>query len=398
MEPNGVLLRYDEIFLKRDRRGYFLDMLDRNVRRAMRAIPGLKLRRPHGRLLLHADVARGELPPPLAEAPRMVRALSRIFGVASVSPVHIVQPDYDALKALVGQLADAWLAERPATSFAIRTRRSDKRFPANSVEVNAELGGVVLDRYPSLNVDLMHPDLRIGVEIRPEEIFVHRDSFPGPGGLPTGSNGKVMALLSGGIDSPVAAWQILRRGVQVEAVYFHSFPYTSDAAKEKVLALGRIVGQWQGGMTIHVVPFTDIQRACHEAVPSRALVLLYRRFMFRIAERLAKAAGAGALVTGESLGQVASQTLDNMDCINRVVTLPVLRPLVANDKHETIRVAQQLGTYETSIQPFDDCCSLFVPRHPELRGRPAAMERFEQALDIEGLVAAAMAGIERFEV
>ena len=397
--PHGVLVRFDEIFLKRGRRGHFLDLLDRNLRRAIRPFPELDLRRPYGRQLVQPRGARGmAVPPPLAEPERVVRAVSRVFGAASLSPVWILPPGKEPLWAAILGLADAWLAERPAETFRIDTRRVDKAFPLNSVETNRQLGGVVLERHPDLRVSLDAPDLRISVELRQEETFVFRDTLPGPGGLPVGSNGKLLALLSGGIDSPVAAWSVLRRGTEVEAVYFHSFPYTSDAAKEKVRDLARIVGRWQGGIRLHVVPFTAIQTACRDAARPRQLVLLYRRFMFRIAERIATAVGAMGLVTGESIGQVASQTLPNMDCIQRVVTLPVYRPLLTNDKQDTIRVAHQIGTYDVSIQPFDDCCSLFVPKHPELRGRPDDLERAEARLDVEGLVQAALDGTEALDV
>jgi len=397
--PNGVLVRFDEIFLKRGRRSHFLDLLDRNLRRALRPFPELDLRRPYGRLLIVPRGARGAATaPPLAEPERVVRALSRVFGAASLSPVWILPPGKDALWAALPDLVDGWLAERPVRTFAIATRRVDKSFPLGSTDANRAMGGLVLERHPDLKVDLGAPELRVSVEIRAEETFVFREVVQGPGGLPVGSNGKLLALLSGGIDSPVAAWSILRRGAEVEAVYFHSFPYTSDAAKEKVRDLARLVGQWQGGMRLHVVPFTDVQTACRDAAQPKDLVLLYRRFMFRIAERIAQQVGALGLVTGESLGQVASQTLPNMDCIQRVVTLPVYRPLIAHDKQDTIRLARTIGTYDLSVQPFDDCCSLFVPKHPELRGRPGVLARVEERLDVEALVGAALAGVEVIEL
>ena len=399
VSTNGVLVRFGEVFLKRDRKRFFLDLLDRNLRRALRPFPELDLLRPYGRFLVqHAGYRHAPGDAPAVEDPgRVVRALSRVFGVASLSPATVLPSDWEALRRAVPELADGWLAEHPVTTFGVTTRRPFKRFPKRSMEVNRELGGLVLARHPELSVDLGHPGLRIAVEIREGEIFVYREQIPGPGGLPVGSNGKVLGLLSGGIDSPVALWSILRRGVEAEAVYFHSFPYTSDAAREKVRALARRVGRWQGGTTLHVVPFTDVQRACRDAARPRLLVLLYRRFMFRIAERLARTRGAAALVTGESLGQVASQTLPNLQCIQEVVAMPVLRPLVAHDKQDTISIARRIGTYDISIQPHDDCCSLFVPRHPELRGRRVDLERAESRLDVDGLVSAALLATETSE-
>lgn len=400
MEPNAILIRYDEIFLKRGLRSYFLDCLDRNLRRALRPFPGVKLRRPHGRFLVQADAPRDseELPPALADAPRMARAVARVFGVASASLTYVLEPSADTLIERIGGLVDHWLGERQVATFGVRARRADKRFPLSSGDINRKLGARVLASNPGLRVHLDDPDVWIGVEIRTNEVFAYFETLPGPRGLPVGCNGKVLGLLSGGIDSPVALWSIMKRGVGVEAVYFHSFPYTSDAAREKVRELARIVGAWQGGMTLHVVPFTDIQKACWETARPKDLVVLYRRFMLRIAEQIAEDIGAAALVTGESLGQVASQTLANLDAIQRVVTRPVLRPLIAADKMEAVALAREIGTYDVSIEPVDDCCSLFVPRHPELRARPDYLERVESAFDIPALVADAVGRTERIEV
>ena len=394
---NGVLIRFGEVFLKRDRKRFFLDKLDANLRRVLRPFPELDVRRPYGRFVVQHRGFRDKPSeaPPLDEPVRVIRALSRVFGVTSLSPVTVLPADWEVLQRVIPDIVDGWLAERPAATFGVATRRSYKRFPKRSMDINRELGAAILERRPELKVHLDAPDLRVGIEVREEGAFVHGEKIRGPGGLPVGSNGKVLALLSGGIDSPVAIWSILRRGVEAEAVYFHSFPYTSDAAKEKVAALARQVGRWQGGLPLHVVPFTDIQRACRDAARPRYLVLLYRRFMFRIAQELAHERAAAALVTGESLGQVASQTLPNLHCIESIVDLPVLRPLIAHDKQDTITIARRIGTYDISIQPHDDCCSLFVPKHPELRGREADLLRAEARIDGDKLVREAIEATER---
>ncbi len=394
-ETNAILVRYDEIFLKRGRRRYFLDTLDRNLRRALKPFAGLDVLRPHGRFLIQQRGTRDLFPPPpIPEAGRVVRALSRVFGVASVSPAFALAPGLETLQREVPPLATSFMEAGPATTFAVATRRVDKLFPLSSPELNRELGSLVWRRHPELKVDLARPDLKISIEVRENGSYVFCEQIPGPGGLPVGSNGRVLALLSGGIDSPVACWSIMKRGVEVEAVYFHSFPYTSEAVKDKVHALAQEVGRWQGAMRLHVVPFTAIQRACRDNAPPKLLVLLYRRFMFRLAEAIAHRLRAQALVTGESLGQVASQTLSNLDAIQRVVTMPILQPLIASDKQEIIRLAEELGTYEISIQPFDDCCSLFVPKHPSLRPRVADLERVERRLPMEELITAALDGVE----
>lgn len=387
---SGVLVRFGEVFLKKGRKGFFLDSLAGNLERAMvRVDPSLKLTRPYGRFLAvpREEGARIQDPGPVADA------LAGTFGAVWAGPVEIVTDlSLNALDAAVADFAKTH-RRRAHKTFRMETRRSDKSFPLNSMELNARLGGVVLDTHEDIRVDLHRPDLTISVELRNKLAYIYGAGVQGVGGLPTGSNGRALLLLSGGIDSPVAGWLTQKRGVAVDAITFLSPPYTGPKAREKVVTLARILAKKQKTMRLWVVELTPIQERYRDRAPADQLVLLYRRSMFRIADAIAQANKHGALVTGESLGQVASQTLANLHCIATVVdSRPVLRPLVTYDKHETITLARKIGTYETSVLPYDDCCSLFVPQHPELKGKPAFLERLEANIEPQALEEAALAG------
>ncbi|MPM43072.1 putative tRNA sulfurtransferase [bioreactor metagenome] len=264
-----------------------------------------------------------------------------------------------------------------------------------SIALSQYVGGELHDAFPHLKVDVHHPELTVNLEVRDYRAFVHADPEPGAGGLPIGMSGRAVALLSGGIDSPVSAWMMAKRGVELELVHFFSYPYTSPEAKEKVLDLARILTAWCGRLTVHVVPFTAIQEELRRSCPEELFTILMRRFMMRISEAVARRAGGGALITGESLGQVASQTMDAMHCTGAVCTLPIFRPVVGMDKEEIIRIARRIGTFETSILPYEDCCTVFTPKHPRTRPTLGEVETAETALDVEALVSSAVEQIER---
>ena len=280
----------------------------------------------------------------------------------------------------------------------METRRADKTFPMTSIQLSQYVGGELDELYPNLQVDVHHPELTVYVEIRDYAAFVHANPDPGAGGLPVGINGRAVSLLSGGIDSPVASYMIAKRGVALDMVHFFSYPYTSPEAKEKVLELARLLTPWCGRLTVHVVPFTAIQEELRRSCPEEMFTLVMRRFMMRIAQRVAKRCGAKALVTGESLGQVASQTMDAMTVTGQVVDIPVLRPVVGMDKEEIVQISRKIGTYDTSILPYEDCCTVFTPRHPRLRPTVEEAEAAEAGLDIEAMVQAAVDGIERIRL
>ena len=287
---------------------------------------------------------------------------------------------------------------RAARTFKVETKRADKTFPMTSIQLSQYVGGELHEAYDNLEVDVHHPELTVYVEVRDYAAYVHAQPQPGAGGLPVGINGRAVSLLSGGIDSPVASWMIAKRGVALEMVHFFSYPYTSPEAKEKVLELAKLLTPYTGRLTVHVVPFTAIQEELRRSCPEELFTVIMRRFMMRISEAVAKRCGAKALVTGECLGQVASQTMDAMMVTGSVVDLPILRPCVGMDKEEIVQIARKIGTFETSILPYEDCCTVFTPRHPRLRPMPGEVAEAEKNLDIDAMVQAAVDGIERVQV
>src|SRR5881397_4085281 len=378
----AVIVHYHEISLKRGNRPLFLRQLARNLERAVSDLGPVRLRQLTGRILLDLDDN---------ERPDAVRdRAARVCGVASVALAWRVASTIEAMKAAVAQIVDG----RRFPSFRVSARRAFKTYPMTSVELNRELGAFVLERVGRdvTRVDLHHAALDVHVEVLPAETFVYVDPTPGPGGLPVGASGTVAALLSGGIDSPVAAWRMMKRGCRVLFVHFHSVPYLPATSQAKARALVGRLTEWQYFSRLFLVPFGEIQRDVVLSVPPHARVVVYRRLMVRIAERLARPVGAAALVTGDSLGQVASQTLHNLARIDEAAELPILRPLIGMDKLEITGQARALGTFETSIEPDADCCTLFVPRHPGTRmGREEAAFA-EAKLDIPALVSAGVEG------
>jgi len=381
-----VVVHYHEISLKRGNRPLFLRHLARNLSRALADLGPVTVRQRPGRIVLDL----GDHP-----NPELVRdRAQRVCGVASVSLGYATASTLEGMRGVIGRLIEG----REFRSFRITARRAFKTYPMTSVELNRSLGAFVLERVAT-RVDLEHPEVEIVVEVLPDEAFVSLDRRPGPGGLPVGSGGTVAALLSGGIDSPVAAWRMLKRGCRVVFVHFHSVPYLPPTSQAKARALVERLTEWQYDSRLFLVPFGEIQREVVLSVPGPARVVVYRRLMVRIAEAIGRREGALALATGESLGQVASQTLENIAAIDAVATMPVLRPLIGTDKIEIIHEAKQLGTFEISIEPDADCCTLFTPRHPLTRMTVEQAEAVEARLDVARLVQAGVEGAteETFE-
>jgi len=323
-------------------------------------------------------------------------ACGAIFGVVSVCRCRPCEKDLDAIFAAVQSYLGDDLAM--GTSFKVESKRSDKRFPLNSIQISQHIGGLIAEAYPNLKVDVHHPAYTVYVEVRDHAAYVHGPATPGAGGLPTGVGGKAALLLSGGIDSPVAGYMIGKRGAELECIHFFSYPYTSELAKQKVLELARLMTRYMGRMTVDIVGFTEIQEAIRDNCPEEYFTLIMRRFMMRISERIARDHGAEALVTGESLGQVASQTMQAMAVTAHVVDMPIFQPLIGMDKEEVVKIARKIGTLETSILPYEDCCTVFTPKHPKTKPSLKAVEEAEAPLDVEGLIERALQNVEKVQV
>jgi len=384
-----ILLKLGELVLKGLNRRTFEDKLIANAQRRLKPLGNFKVYTKQSTMYVEPKDDGCDMD-------AAWEAMKKVFGIAGLSRARACAKDADAMLEtakvyLKGQL-------EAARTFKVECKRSDKSFPLNSIQLAQYVGGELHDAFPHLKVDVHHPELTVHLEVRDYAAFVHADPEPGAGGLPVGIGGRAVSLLSGGIDSPVASWMIAKRGIALEMVHFFSYPYTSPEAKEKVIELARLLTPWCGRLTVHVVPFTEIQEELRRACPEELFTVLMRRFMMRIAQRVARRVGAGAIVTGECLGQVASQTMEAMRCTEAVVDLPMLRPVVGMDKEEIVRVARKIGTFETSILPYEDCCTVFTPRHPRLRPVLGELEAAEAVLDVEALVDRAVAGIERIKV
>lgn len=378
---NRVVVHYHEIALKRGNRKAFVQRLADNIAYALRGTGVRKVRSGPARIVvsLRQD----------ADWPEIQRRLGRVYGAVGFAPGWHTSHDLDAIVAT----AVAAVQGRSARTFGVKCKRSDKRYPIPSMDVARRVGGAI-QAATGWGVDLSHPDVWVTVEIVPRRTYVLLDPLPAPGGLPVGSSGNVLALLSGGIDSPVAAARLMRRGCNVDLIHFHGAPLQNRSSVEKVEELAAVLATYQRSQRLHLIAFGEIQRQIVAAVPRPFRVVLYRRMMLRIAEVVARRIGAGALVSGESLGQVASQTLENLTAIGAAATLPLLRPLIAMDKAEIMAEAERLGTFEISIRPDEDCCQLFVPRHPSTGMSLALADEVETPLDIEALVQQALAGLE----
>ena len=384
-----ILLKLGEVVLKGLNRRSFEDKLMSNIRRRLQHCGKFQVVSRQSTIYVE----------PAGEGCDMEEAYAlckRVFGVIAVTRARPCPKDKDAMVSCAKSYLGDQLAK--AKTFKVETKRSDKHFSMNSMEISQYVGGALHDAYPHLKVDVHDPELCVHVEVREKAAYIHGPSEPGAGGLPIGMGGKAVSLLSGGIDSPVASWMIAKRGVQLELVHFFSPPYTSQQAKEKVIALARELTPWCGRMTLSIIPFTEIQEEIRRACPEDHFTLIMRRFMMRLAERVARRTGCKALVTGECLGQVASQTMDALTVSDDACAMPVLRPVIGMDKEEIVRLSRKIGTFDTSILPYEDCCTVFTPRHPRTHPVLEEVVQYEAALDIEGLIQRAMAGVERVTV
>ena len=375
-----LIIRYSEIHLKGNNREFFENALITNIKTALKGYT-FDFSRSNARYVIrNFDTMLLD---------DIVDVVTNVFGVHSVSVAEEVESNYQAI-------SQAALAIAPTTgTFKVNTNRADKRFPIPSMKLSADVGGDILEQHPDLKVDLMNPQHVVNIDIRENgKTFVYSKVIKAVNGMPVGTGGKAVAMLSGGIDSPVAVYMMAKRGMTIRCVHFHSFPYTSMQAKQKVLDLAKLVKKYTLRMTVDVVSFTEIQTAIHEQCPEDYMITIMRRFMMRIAEKIAKNYGGGAVITGESLGQVASQTLESITSTNSVATLPVFRPLIGFDKDQIIEIAHQIGTFETSILPYEDCCTIFLPKKPVTKPRLSAVEKIESVLDVETLVNNAMQTIE----
>lgn len=380
-----IIVRYCEIHLKGKNRGYFEKVFMNNLEKALTGIRH-EMKKPSGRYIVEKfDEARTD---------EIIDRLRKVFGTHSLSAGYQVDAEMGAIYDTVRMVAPE------SGSFKVQANRGDKTFPLNSMQINAEIGGRLLKDKPGLCVDVHSPQSVICVDIRENgKALVFSEFVKGAGGMPVGTSGKGMLLLSGGIDSPVAGYMIAKRGMKLDAIHFHSYPYTNMQAREKVEDLARKLSVYTGGLILHVASVTHIQEAIHKNCPDEMMITLLRRFMMRIAERVSERVGAQCIVTGESLGQVASQTVEGMTSSNAVVRLlPVLRPLVGFDKTEIIERARMIGTYETSVLPYEDCCTVFLPKHPLIRPDLKKVVQAERRLDVEGLIAESLEGIEEVRI
>ena len=373
---HAFLIKYAEIGIKGKNRYLFEDALVREIRRVLRKVEGsFDVTKEMGRVYVNAN---GEY-----DYDEAVDALKHVFGITGICPVTIVEDTgfEDLKKAVVDYINEVYPDKNK--TFKVFARRSKKSYPLDSMEINRELGGVILDAFPEMKVDVHDPEILLTVEVR-SRIYLYSKVIPGPGGMPVGTAGKGMLLLSGGIDSPVAGYMVSKRGVVLEAVYFHAPPYTSEIAKDKVVDLAKLVSKYSGHIKLHIVNFTEIQLAIYDNCPHDELTIIMRRYMMKIAERFALNDGCHGLITGESIGQVASQTMQSLRCTNEVCTLPVFRPLIAFDKQDIIDIALKIDTYDTSVLPYEDCCTIFVAKHPVTKPDPERIRKSEKHL--EGIV------------
>ena len=372
MVYQSFLIKNAEIGTKGKNRYLFEDALIHQIRNALKKVEGKFLAsKESGRIYVQAQSSY--------DYDDVVEALRRVFGIAWICPVlQREDKDYESIKKTVLEYMDEVYPDKDYT-FKVESRRADKEYPIHSEQINRDLGEAILQRFPQARVDVHRPDVLLRVEIR-KVVNIYSQMIPGPGGMPVGTNGKAMLLLSGGIDSPVAGYMIAKRGVKIDAVYFHAPPYTSERAKQKVVDLAKLVAKYSGPIPLHIVNFTDIQLYLYEKCPHEELTILMRRYMMRIAERLARDTGGLALITGESIGQVASQTVQSLASTNEVCSMPVFRPLIGFDKQEIVDISQKIGTFETSIQPYEDCCTIFVAKHPVIKPNLERIRKSEESV------------------
>ena len=383
-----VLVRYGEIILKGYNRPVFEDALIKNIKRAISDEGKVNITK--AQATIYIEPLESDM-----QIDAIVEKLKKVFGIVSIVVAYKTEKSIDAVEQEIKESFDAVL--RGAETFKVEAKRADKKFPLKSPEICAEVGGRILSKYHHLKVDVNNPEVTIHVEIREGYAYVHTGREKGTGGMPVGTNGKAMLLLSGGIDSPVAGYMIGKRGVKLEAIHFFSYPYTSDRAKDKVLKLAQIIGDFMGGIKVHIVPFTDIQLEIRDKCPEEHLTLVMRRFMMQISQKIAEKRGCQALVTGESIGQVASQTMSALAVTDDAVSIPVFRPLIGMDKEEIVEISRNIDTFETSILPYEDCCTVFTPKHPTTKPKIEKIVMSQNLLDCERLINEAVEGTEIVE-
>lgn len=390
-----LIIKYGEIALKGMNKPYFERVLMERIKKAIKDFPDASVWRYEG--VVFARTAEQD------RLPEMAVEISKVFGVATVSIAAEVDSDPETIFANAAEYMKEIRKEQRIDTFKVEAKRSNKQFPIISPEIARKAGGSVLKacnddpQYP-LKVNVHDPDCLLFIDVRRDHTYIYHDKIAGFGGLPLGTNGKGLVLLSGGIDSPVASWMMAKRGMNIEAIHFHSYPFTSERAKEKVLDLTKILAGYCGRIKVHCINLLEIQQAINENCPEEQMTILSRRFMMKIAERLAREVKADVLITGENIGQVASQTVQGLVVTDNAVEIPVMRPLIAMDKVDIMEIAQKIGTFETSIQPFEDCCTVFLPKHPSTKPKLESIKESESHLDVEGLIANAMSKMEHYTV
>lgn len=382
---NIILVRYGEIGLKGQNKAHFINLLVRNIKNALTGLES-KVLKDQGRILIELYGDEGDMQ-------QAVTRLKKVFGIVSLSVVVRVDKDMDVIKGAALKLVQA----RNPSTFKVESKRADKSFPYKSPDISRQVGAYVLRNLDAIRVDVHNPEVTVNVEIR-DKAYIYTGIEKGPGGLPVGSSGRALLLLSGGIDSPVAGWMVAKRGVELQAVHYHSFPFTSERAKQKVIDLAKVLSSYTGRLKLHMVSLTDIQKAINRDCPEEQGTILTRRFMMKIAREIALEEKALALITGESLGQVASQTMESIYVTNASVDLPVFRPLLGMDKVEIMDRARAIGTYQLSILPYEDCCTLFLPKHPETRPRLEKILESESHLEVERLIREAVTSRDILEI
>ena len=383
-----ILVRYTEIHLKGLNRPFFEKKLIANMKSSLKGIP-CKIYHEQGRIYVHSV--------PDDSFDEAIDRLRRVFGIHSLSPAYVVDKDWDNVVNTCYELMEKEIERSGKTSFKVFARRSDKHYFRNSEAINREMGGLMLERFPCLHVDIHNPEIKLCIEIR-DSAYVYCEEIPCANGMPIGSAGQATLLISGGIDSPVAGYMMAKRGLILSAVHFYSYPYTSERARDKVVELAGLLSKYAGPIRLFLVPFTDIQMKIYDECPEKETTVIMRRLMMKIAERIAVSEESRALITGEALGQVASQTLESLCVTNDAVSMPVFRPLIGFDKDEIMELARKIGTYETSILPYEDCCTVFVPKHPVTKPDLETLRASEAAVDFSELIEKAIADTELMTV
>lgn len=381
-----ILVRYGEIILKGLNRPVFEDKLIANIKSSIYKFGKVKVIKSQGRIYIEPVDEEYQFD-------EVIERVTKIFGIVSVSPVWKIDTDYEQIKQYSVELAKELVSKNGFKTFKVETKRGNKRFPMQSPEICREIGAHILDNIPELTVNVNNPDFIIFIEVR-EDSYVYSQTIKAHGGMPMGSNGSALLLLSGGIDSPVAGWMMGKRGVEIEAVHFYSYPYTSERAKQKVIDLAKILTQFCGKIRLHIVPFTEIQLAINDHCPQEQLTIIMRRIMMMISEQIARKSGILSIITGESMGQVASQTMQSLYCTDAAVNMPVFRPLIGMDKVEVVDIARKIGTFETSILPYEDCCTVFVAKHPQTKPKLENILLSEEKVDFKPMIEKALQDTE----